>query len=213
VFSIGDDPIKLGLVASFNRPSGNATGMYELQSGLEAKRLGLLHDLVPSATTVAVLVNPNNPTAEMSRLEAEEAAAKLGVKLIILTADVEGDFDDAFGKLARERAAALLVTASAFFNSRHQYLPLLAMRHGVPAIYHWRDFAEAGGLMSYGTNLIDAYRQLGTYAGRILTGVKIIDLPVVQSTKFELVINLNAAKALGLTVPPSLLVAADEVIE
>ena len=213
VFSIGDDPIKLGLVASFNRPSGNATGMYELQSGLDAKRLGLLHDLVPSATTVAVLVNPNNPTAEMSRLEAEEAAAKLGVKLIILTADVDSDFGDAFGKLARERADALLVTASAFFTSRRQYLVLLAMRHGVPAIYHWRDFAEAGGLMSYGTNLIDAYRQLGIYAGRILKGVKIIDLPVVQSTKFELVINLNAAKALGLTVPDKLLVAADEVIE
>jgi putative tryptophan/tyrosine transport system substrate-binding protein len=213
VFSIGDDPVKLGLVASLNRPSGNATGMYELQSGLEAKRLGLLHDLVPSATTVAVLVNPNTPTAEMSRLDAEEAAAKLGVKPIILTADLDSEFDGAFGKLARERAAALLVTASAFFTSRRQYLILLAMRHGVPAIYHWRDFAEAGGLMSYGTNLIDAYRQLGIYAGRILKGVKIIDLPVVQSTKFELVINLNAAKALGLTVPNPLLVAADEVIE
>jgi len=213
VFSIGDDPAKLGLVTSFNRPSGNATGIYEFQSGLEAKRLGLLHDLVPSATTVAVLVNPNYPAAEMSRLDAEEAAAKLSLKLIILTADVDSDFGDAFGKLVRERAAALLVTASAFFTSRRQYLVLLAMRHGVPAIYHWRDFAEAGGLMSYGTNLIDAYRQLGIYAGRILKGVKIIDLPVVQSTKFELVINLNAAKALGLTVPDKLLVAADEVIE
>jgi putative tryptophan/tyrosine transport system substrate-binding protein len=213
VFSIGDDPVELGLMASFNRPSGNATGMYELQSGLEAKRLGLLHNLVPSATTVAVLVNPNNPIAEKSRLDAEEAAAKLGVKLIILTADVDSDFNDAFGKLTRERAAALLVTASAFFSSRRQYLILLAMRHGVPAIYHWREFAEAGGLMSYGSNLIDAYHQLGIYAGRILKGVKIIDLPVVQSTKFELVINLNAAKALGLDVPTTLLARADEVIE
>jgi putative ABC transport system substrate-binding protein len=213
VFSIGDDPLKLGLVASFNRPAGNATGMYELQSGLEAKRLGLLRDLVPSAATIAVLINPKNPTAEMSRRDAEEAAAKLGVKLIILTADVDNDFGDAFAKLARERADALLVTASAFFTSRRQYLVLLAMRHGVPAIYHWRDFAEAGGLMSYGTNLTDAYRQLGSYAGRILKGVKIMDLPVVQSSKFELVINLNAAKALGLEIPATLLVGANEVIE
>ena len=176
--------------------------------------MGLLHDLVPSATTVAVLVNPNNPTAETSLAkDAKEAAAKLGVKLIILTADVDSDFDDAFGKLARERATALLVTASAFFSSRRQYLILLAMRHGVPAIYHWRDFAEAGGLMSYEPTDRRASGQLGIYSGRILKGVKIIDLPVVQSTKFELVINLNAAKALGLTVPNSLLLAADEVIE
>jgi putative ABC transport system substrate-binding protein len=213
VINAGEDPVKLGLISSFNRPSGNVTGFYQLGSGLEAKRLGLLHDLVPNANTVAVLIHPDQPTGETSRRDAEEAAAKLGVKLIILTANTESDFDGAFARLAREGAVALLVTSSAFFNSRRQHLVLLATRHAVPTIYEWREFAEAGGLMTYGTSLTDAYRQNGFYVGRILKGVKIIDLPIVQSTKFELVINLNAAKALGMTIPNPLLIAADEVIE
>jgi putative tryptophan/tyrosine transport system substrate-binding protein len=213
VFSAGEDPVQLGLVSSFNRPSGNATGIYQLQSGLEAKRLGLLHDLVPNANTVAALIHPNQPSGEMSRRDVEEAAAKLGVKLIILTANTESDFNGAFARLAREGAGALLVTSSGFFNSRRQHLVLLATRHAVPTIYEWREFAEAGGLMSYGSSLTDAYRQIGLYVGRILKGLKIIDLPVVHSTKFELVINLNAAKALGIAIPNPLLIVADEVIE
>jgi putative ABC transport system substrate-binding protein len=213
VFSVGDDPVKTGLVDTLHRPSGNVTGVYQFAAGLEAKRLGLLHDLVPNATTIAALVHPNYSGAEMQVRDLDEAASRLGVQVLIVTANTEGDFRPAFVTLAQRGAGALLVCASPFFNSQRQQLVLLAARHGVPAIYEWREFAEAGGLMSYGTSLSDAYRQAAVYAGRILKGTKPADLPILQSSKFEFLINLNAAKALGLDVPPALLARADEVIE
>jgi putative ABC transport system substrate-binding protein len=211
VFSVGDDPA--GLVDNLHRPGGNITGVYQFAAGLEGKRLGLLHDLVPTVATIAALVHPSYSGAENQVRDLQEAAPRLGVQVVILTANAESDFPVAFATLAQQRAGALLVCATPFFNSRREQLVLLAARHAVPAIYEWREFAEAGGLMSYGTSLADAYRQAGVYAGRILKGVKPVDLPIVQSTKFEFVINLNAAKALGLTVPYPLLITADEVIE
>jgi putative ABC transport system substrate-binding protein len=213
VFSVGDDPVASGLVDTLHRPSGNLTGVYQFATGLETKRLGLLHDLIPKATTIAALVHPNNPGADRQVRDLQEAAPRLGVRLVILTANAETDFQPAFARLVDERAGALLVCASAFFNSRREQLVLLAARHAVPAIYEWREFAEGGGLMSYGTSLNDAYRQAAVYAGRVLKGAKPADLPVVQSTKFEFVINLNTAKALGIDVPPALSARADEVIE
>jgi putative ABC transport system substrate-binding protein len=169
--------------------------------------------MVPKATIIAVLVNPNYSGVEDQLREVQEAAASLGMQLVIVRANVESDFDAAFSTLVQQRATALLVCASPFFNIRRQQLVVLAARHALPAIYEWRDFAAAGGLMSYGTSLADAYRQAGVYAGRILKGAKPADLPVVQSTKFEFVINLSTAKALGIEVPPSLSARADEVIE
>ncbi|MFZ1065223.1 MAG: ABC transporter substrate-binding protein [Pseudolabrys sp.] len=213
VFSLGADPVGLGVVASLNRPGGNITGVYQFTSGLEAKRLGLLHEMIPKATPIAVLVNPNFADAENQLRDVEEAAARLEVQLVIVRANAESDFDAAFSTLVRQRAGALLVCSSPFFNGRREQLVVLAARHAVPAIFEWRDFAAAGGLMSYGTSLADAYRQVGVYAGQILTGAKPVDLPVVQSTKFELVINLSTAKALGLEVPPTLAARADELIE
>jgi putative tryptophan/tyrosine transport system substrate-binding protein len=213
VFSVGDDPVASGLVPSLNRPGGNLTGAYQFAAGLEAKRLGLLHEMVPNATTIAVLVNPNYSGAQGQLREVQEAAARLGVQLVIVRANVETDFDAAFSTLVQQRATALLVCASPFLNARRQQLVVLATRHALPAIYEWRDFAAAGGLMSYGTNLSEAYHQAGVYAGRILKGAKAADLPVVESTKFELVINLSTAKALGIEVPPTLSARADEVIE
>ena len=204
VFSLGADPVGLGVVASLNRPGGNITGVYQFTSGLEAKRLGLLHEMIPKATPIAVLVNPNFADAENQLRDVQEAAARLEVQLVIVRANAESDFDAAFSTLVRQRAGALLVCSSPFFNGRREQLVVLAARHAVPAIFEWRDFAAAGGLMSYGTSLADAYRQVGVYAGQILRGAKPVDLPVVQSTKFELVINLSTAKALGITVPPPL---------
>jgi len=213
VFSVGDDPIKTGLVGSLNRPEGNVTGVYQFTAGLEAKRLGLLHDLVPHAGTLAVLVHPEYSGVESQLRDVQEAAPRLGVQLIIVRANKESDFNAAFSAIVQQKAAALLVCASPFFNTKRQQLVLRAARHALPAIYEWREFAAAGGLMSYGTSLADAYRQAGVYAGRILKGVKPADLPIVQSTKFEFVINLSAAKALGIEVPPTLSARADEVIE
>jgi putative tryptophan/tyrosine transport system substrate-binding protein len=213
VFGMGGDPVALGLVRSLNRPGGNITGIYFFTQGLEAKRLGLLREMVPTATTMAVLINSNYSPAENQLRDVEEAAARLGVQLLVLRANAESDFDPVFATLIQQRAGALLVCASPFFFSWRQRLVVLAARLAVPAIYEWREFAAAGGLMSYGTNLNDAYREMGVYAGRILKGEKPADLPVVQSTRFEFVINLSTAKALGIEVPPTLSARADEVVE
>ena len=213
VFSVGDDPMKAGIVPSLNRPGGNLTGVYQFQTGLEGKRLGLLHELVPKAATLAALIHPNFAPSESQLRDVREAAARLGVQLVVVRANAENEFDAAFSTVVQQKAGALLVCASPFFNFRRQQLVVLAARHGLPAIYEWRDFAEAGGLMSYGTSLADAYRQAGVYAGRILKGAKPADLPVVQVTRFEFVINLSTAKALGLEVPPTLSARADEIIE
>jgi ABC-type uncharacterized transport system substrate-binding protein len=213
VFSIGDDPITLGIVASLNRPGGNLTGIYQFTTGLEAKRLSALHEAVPRATSIAVLLNSTFTAAQAQLHDIQEAAQKLNVRLVILRANVESDLEVAFAGLSKSDAGALLVCGSPFFNTRRQQLVVLAARYKVPAIYEWRDFPEAGGLMSYGTDLAEAYRQAGIYAGRILRGAKAADLPVVQSTKFELVLNLSTAKALAFDFPATFLARADEVIE
>jgi putative tryptophan/tyrosine transport system substrate-binding protein len=213
VFSIGDDPLGLGMVPSLNRPGGNMTGVYHLSSELEEKRLGLLHELVPKASTLSVLLHPKFASYETQLRSVRESAARLGVQLIVVRANAESEFEAAFLLATQQKAQGILVAASPFFNSKRQQLVDLAARHGLPAIYEWREFAEAGGLMSYGTRLAEAYRQAGVYAGRVLKGDKPADLPVVQVTKFEFVINLRTAKALGVEVPPLLSARADEVIE
>jgi putative tryptophan/tyrosine transport system substrate-binding protein len=214
IFEMGGDPVALGLVGSLNHPGGNITGIYFFSQGLEGKRLGLLHELVPTAARIAVLVNPNYSPAKKSQLQdVQEAAARLGVQVLVLRANVEADFDAAFADLVRQRAGALLVCSSPFFFNRRQQIVVLAARHAVPAIYEWREFTAAGGLMSYGTNLNDAYRQIGVYVGRILKGEKPGDLPILQSTKFEFVLNLSTARALGIEVLPNLAARADEIIE
>jgi putative tryptophan/tyrosine transport system substrate-binding protein len=213
VFSMGSDPVKFGLVASLNRPGGNVTGVSHFTAELEAKRVGLLHELVPQATTIAVLLNPTNANADNQSRELKEAAHTLGLQLKIFNASSEGDFTAAFAGLVQMGAGALAVAADPFFFSRHQQLVALAARHSIPAIYEWREFAEVGGLVSYGTNLSDANRHAGIYTGRILKGADPADLPVARSVKFEFVINLKTAKALGLDVAPGLSARADEVIE
>jgi putative tryptophan/tyrosine transport system substrate-binding protein len=213
VFISDDDPIKIGLVASLNRPGGNATGVHQLSSGLEAKRLGLLHELAPDAATVAVLVNPKYPDAESQLAELDDAAHTLGVQLLILKASSEGDFDTAFATLSERRAGVLLIASDPFLFSRRDQLIALAARHAVPAIYQFRESAVSGGLMSYGTRITDSYHQIGAYTGQILKGAKPADLPVMQSARFDFVLNLKTAKTLGVTIPPSMLARADEVIE
>jgi putative ABC transport system substrate-binding protein len=214
VFSLGEDPVKLGFVASLARPGGNLTGINFFNIELVAKRLELLRELIPGASRVAVLVNPTNPaSSEQSRRNAETAARAMGLQIQILNASTSREIDAAFAAFVRERVDALFVSPDGFFNSRRVQLATMAARHTIPMTSATREIAEAGGLMSYGTNLADVWRQLGVYAGRILKGAKPEDLPVVQSSKFELVINHQTARMLGLTVPDKLLVAADEVIE
>ena len=213
VFGGGIDPVQAGLVASLNRPGGNVTGVTSMNAEIETKRLGLLHDLLPQATRFAVLVNPDNPLAEIDIKDAQATAATIGGQIEILTARTNREIDDAFASLVQQRADALLIGPDVFFTNRRVQLATLAVRHGVPAIYSFREFAEAGGLMSYGTSNTDRDRQVGVYAGRILKGEKPADLPILRPTKFEFVINLQTARTLGLTVPAALLARADEVIE
>ncbi len=213
VFDSGEDPIKLGLVASFNRPGGNATGIFMFTNEIEAKRLGLLHQLIPKALTIAVLLNPDTPGSDVMLHDVQTAAAKLGLKLQVSKARSEAEIETAFTSIAQSPPDALLITSSAFFNSRREQIVQLATRQAIPAIYEHRLYTAAGGLISYGIDLNDVYRQAGVYAGQILNGAKPANLPVVQPTKLELVINLKTAKALGVTVPQGLLNAADEVIE
>jgi putative ABC transport system substrate-binding protein len=213
VFNTGTDPVRLGLVTSLARPGGNATGVNIFTTELAEKRLGLLHDLIPAASTIAVLLNPNFAPAVVNLQESEVAARAAGRTVVAFHASRDDEIETAFARIVQMRPGALLVGSDPFFNSRREQIVALAARHAIPAIYEWREFAQAGGLMSYGTSLIEAYRQQGVYAGRILKGEKPADLPVVQLSKFELIINLITAKTLGLTFPPGLLAIADEVIE
>lgn len=214
VFSVGGDPATKGLVESLARPGGNLTGVSIVTGLLEGKRLGLLHDAIPAAATIAILIGPTGgyPNALLKK-DAEEGARRMGVRLVTISANTEGEFETAFAMLNQQRAEALVVSNDPFFNNHRDRLVALSARFKVPAIYEFREFAAAGGLMSYGTNLRDVYRQIGVYAGRILKGAKPGDLPVLQPTRFELVINDKTAKALGLTIPPALLLRADEIIQ
>jgi putative tryptophan/tyrosine transport system substrate-binding protein len=212
VFTLGSDPVKFGLVASLNRPNGNITGVTLFAYLLDAKRVELMHELVPGASVVAMLVNPNGPAAE-EQPDVEAAVRKFGQQLVVLKAGADSEIGSAIAGAAEKKASVLLVSADPLFLSKRDKLVALVARHAIPAIYDWRQFAEAGGLMSYGIDLVDAYRQAGVYTGKILAGAKPGDLPVLQPTKFELVINLKTAKTLGLSVPNTMLVAADQVIE
>jgi putative ABC transport system substrate-binding protein len=214
VFLVAEDPVRLGLVVSLARPGGNLTGINFLNTEVTAKRLELLRELVPAATRVAVLLNPNGPPDTQTTLrEMEPAARAMGMQILALNASTSREINSAFATFERERPDALFVAPDPFFLSRRLQLAIQAARHAIPATFPSREFAEAGGLMSYGTNFVDTYRQVGVYAGRILKGVKPSDLPVVQSSKFELVINAETARAFGLTVSDKLLATADEVIE
>jgi len=213
VFSSGADPVQIGLVSSLNRPGGNLTGVYLFLSGLDPKKLGLLRAVVPQPALIAVLFNPNNPDARTRLTAVQEAAHAAGQRIHILHASTEPDLDAAFATFDQLRVGAIVVGSDPFFNSKRDHIVKLAARHAIPAIYEGREYALAGGLMSYGTSIGDGYRQVGIYTGRVLKGEKPADLPVVQSTKFEFVINLKTAKTLGLEIPPGLVTAADEVIE
>jgi putative ABC transport system substrate-binding protein len=214
VFILGSDPVKFGLVSSLNRPNGNVTGVTLFAYLLDAKRVELMHELVPGASVIALLVNPNNPAqVEAQYLEVEAAVRKFGQQLVVLKAGTDSEIDSAIAGVVEKKASVLLVSADPLFLTRRDQLVALVTRHAIPAIYEWRQFSEAGGLMSYGIDLIDAYRQAGVYVGKILGGTKPGDLPVLQPAKFEFVINLKTARALGLTVPNTMLVAADQVIE
>jgi ABC-type uncharacterized transport system substrate-binding protein len=214
VFGVGEDPVKLGLVANLARPGGNATGVNFFVGEVVPKRLGLLRDLMPAAVRIAVMINPGNVVlAETTMREVQKAAGALGLQIEVFEASTSREIDAAFAAIARARAEALFVAPDAFFVSRRVQLVTLAARNGIPATYSSRYYTEVGGLMSYGADVLDSIRQAGVCAGKILNGAKPAELPVTQSTKFELVINLQTARALGLEVPPGLLTAADEVIE
>jgi putative ABC transport system substrate-binding protein len=213
VFVIGGDPVKAGLVASYNRPSGNATGTSILTPTMEAKRVGLLHELVPQATRIAVLLNPSFPPFAGQEQDVREAGRALGIDIHVLRATSDREIEAAFETVAQQRIEAVLTGSDPFFDSRRDQLVALAARHKVPTLYHFREFAAAGGLVSYGIDISDSHRHMGMYVGRILKGAKPADLPVLQPTKLELVINMKAARALGLQVPDKLIALADEVIE
>jgi len=213
VFVSAADPVRTGLVASLNRPGGNVTGVSLIAAALDEKKMGLLHELAPKASFIAGLVNPNYPGAKAQTAEVQESANHLGVKAIVLTAATDDEIDAAFASAAQQGAGAILVSSDPFFNSRSGRFVDQAARYSIPVIYPQREYVDTGGLMSYGTSLLDGYRQTGIYTGKILAGVKPTALPVLQPTKFDLVINLKAAKAIGLVMPNTLLVAANEVIE
>ena len=213
VFGVGDDPVKIGLVASLNRPGGNLTGINFLSRELGAKRLELLREMVPTAIRIAVLVDPTFPLTEALLQDIATAAPTMGLQIQVFNVSTSSEINAAFASFVRERPDALFVGLGPFLSNRRVQLVHLATRHAVPAVYAGRQYSEVGGLMNYGPNIVDAYRQMGVYTGRILKGAKPADLPVVQSTKFELVINTETARMLGLTVPPALLARADEVIE
>jgi len=213
VFGIGNDPVQFGLVASLNRPGGNATGFNTYSGELGAKGLALLHDLVPSTATIGFLENPNNPIFELLTRDVLAAAPAIGLKVQILKAGTDREIDAAFASLVQARTGALLVGGDAFFNNRVELFVALAARHAIPTMYSFREFVVAGGLIGYGASLIETYRQVGLYVGRILKGENPADLPVQQITKLELIINLKTARTLGLEVPAKLLALADEVIE
>jgi putative ABC transport system substrate-binding protein len=213
VFETAGDPVKLGLVASLNKPGRNITGVTQLSSELVSKRLGLLHDLVPGARMIGFLVNPTDPRAETQVSEMQEAALALGLQIHVLNAGTDAEIDTAFTRLAELRPGALVVGTGDFFSRQAERLAATLARQGLPAIFQYREYAAAGGLISYGASLTDAYRQVGNYIGRLLKGDKPADLPVMRPTRFELVINLATARALGLNIPPGVLALADEVIE
>ena len=213
VFSSGEDPVRLGLVASLARPGGNATGINNFIGEVTAKRLGLLHELVPTANRVGVLVNPADVLTETALRDVQPAARAIGLQIQVVNASTSGEIDAAFAAFVREQVDALFIGPGGVFSNRRVHIANQAMRHGIPATYSQREFPEIGGLMSYGTNLTDSWRQVGIYAGRVLKGAKPADLPVVQSIKLELVINAQTARLLGLTIPPGVLAIADEVIE
>jgi ABC-type uncharacterized transport system substrate-binding protein len=213
VFIAGGDPVTQGLVSSLNRPGANLTGVFFLTGAIESKRLGLLRELVPNTAIIGVLLNPNSPAAELELQDIPDAARAIGQRIVILEAGNERDIDAAFASLVQRQIGALLVASDPFFSNRRDQIVALATQYSLPTIYFSREFAAAGGLMSYGANLADAFRQAGIYTGRILKGEKPADLPVMQPTKFELVVNLKTAGSLGLTVPPSLVALANEVIE